>query len=108
MSKHYIKLDENNRIIKGFSSDFEQALQTDICINENGGRQFEMNGKINPSLIDKKGVFLYKYENGQVIKRTDEEIATEESSIIQPKSELEILRQTVDTIALQILDLMGV
>lgn len=80
MSKHYIRLNENNLIIKGFSDDFEQPLDTDICINENGGRHFAFvlsdgsEGEINPSLINEFGSYIYKFEDGIVMHLTDTEI----------------------------------
>ena len=74
MGKHYIRLDNENRIIKGFSDDFEQALETDICVNEGEGRHFELNGVINPPLTNLKGIYLYKYENDEIVQRTEEEI----------------------------------
>ena len=73
MSKHFIRLDTNNNIIKGFSTDFEQPIETDICINEDGERHFELNGEINPPLIDMQGRFNYKFSDGKVVKLTEEE-----------------------------------
>ncbi|MDF2510996.1 MAG: hypothetical protein K0S04_862 [Herbinix sp.] len=73
MSKHYIRLNENNSIIKGVSTDFENPLETDICINEEGGRHFELNGNINPSLTDMKGCHLYRYTGREVVETTEEE-----------------------------------
>ena len=76
-NKHYIRLDSNNHIIKGFSDAFEQPLETDICINEQGGRQFELNGEINPTLFDGYSCAKYKYvetENGfEILKTTLQE-----------------------------------
>lgn len=77
MSKHYIRIDEKNRIINGFSDDFEQQIDTDICIANDAGRQFEILGQVNPDIIDSNGILLYKYENNQVIERTTEEIAAD-------------------------------
>ena len=42
MAKHYIRLNEQNRIIKAISTDFEEPLETDICVNEDGGRHFSL------------------------------------------------------------------
>lgn len=74
MSNHYIRIDNSNRIIKGFSSEFEEPQQNDICINEDGGRHFEMLGRVNPQLTDPNLIYIYKYENGQMLERTQEEI----------------------------------
>lgn len=77
MSKHYIRLDENMNIIKGFSDAFESPLGKDICINENGQRHFEMFGEVNPSLINGNGIYIYKYIDNSFIAKTDAEIQTE-------------------------------
>jgi hypothetical protein len=77
MAKHYIRLDSNLSIIKGFSSELEEPDTTDICINEDGGRQFELNGEINPPLVNLGGCHLYKYHNGEVNETTEEERAAE-------------------------------
>lgn len=73
-NKHYIRLDENNNIIRGFSNVFEEPQEGDICINEQGGRHFELNGVINPRLINESGIFLFRYENGKVIAKTPDEL----------------------------------
>ncbi|MDF2985741.1 MAG: hypothetical protein K0R50_1251 [Eubacterium sp.] len=65
MAKHYIRLDLNNNIVKGFSDDFEEPSDTDICINEKGERHFEINGKINPVLFE-NGIYKFKWEDGHV------------------------------------------
>ena len=44
MAKHYIRQDDNGFVIKGFSDIFEQPLETDVCICEDGGRHFEYRG----------------------------------------------------------------
>ena len=76
-NKHYIRVDEHNRIIKGFSDAFEKPLETDICINENGGRQFEIDGDVNPSLTNFNMCHLYRYEDGKIRKSTEEELRAE-------------------------------
>ena len=72
--RHYIRLDLEGRIIKGFSDAFEQPIDGDICINEQGGRHFGMFGVINPPLTDMQGIYLYKYVDGVEAERTSEEI----------------------------------
>lgn len=73
MSKHYIRINENNHIIHGFSDVFEQPLETDICINEEGGRHFELSSKTNLPLLNEFGRALYKYINGEILETTEEE-----------------------------------
>jgi hypothetical protein len=60
MTKHYIRLDQNGTIIHRFSTDFEQPIQGDICVNENGERQY------NLDLYDKRGLFKWAW-NGQLV-----------------------------------------
>lgn len=91
MSKHYIKIDNNKRITKGFSTDFEEPQENDICINENGGRHFELLGQINPSLLNMQGVYLYKYENGEITKRTEEEIGNDINEIPKELSQTDLV-----------------
>ena len=62
MAKHYIVIDQQNRVLRGFSDDFEQPDESAICINEDGGRHFELNGVINPPMVDMFGVPLYKFD----------------------------------------------
>ncbi|MCG8401359.1 MAG: hypothetical protein MJA84_07150 [Firmicutes bacterium] len=98
---HYIKLDDQNRIVKGFSNAFEQPEITDICINEHGGRHFELNGQINPPLFNNQGIPLYKWDGTQVIERTQQEIQSDIDALPPaPKTELEILRETVDQLVI--------
>ena len=97
-------MDPYNRIIKGFSTDFEDPQESDICINEEGGRHFEMCGKINPNLVNEKGIYLYKYENGEVVPRTEEEINIDTAALpTPPKTELEIMKETLDIIVASML-----
>ena len=73
-NKHYIRTDAEGNIVYGFSDAFEQPLDGDICITEQGGRQFDLLGEINPSLRNDDGMYLYKYEGGVPVKKTPEEI----------------------------------
>lgn len=75
-NKHYIRIDEENRVIKGFSDAFEKPKEGDIVINEKGGRHFRLpfENRVNPPLKTDEGVPLYKYENGEAKERTQEEI----------------------------------
>lgn len=103
-NKHYITVDAENRIVDGFSDAFRQPTEKDVCINEKGGYQFRMTYRTtdikgetvyrkseeNPSLFDWNGMTpLYKYEDGEVVKRTEEEIEADKIIISLP-----ILRST--------------
>jgi len=72
--KHFIRTDAQNRVIKSFSTAFEQPLPSDILINTEGGRHFEIDDEVNPSLYNEKWIPLFKYEAGKIVKRTDQEI----------------------------------
>lgn len=86
-SKHYITVDDRGRITDGFSDAFRQPSEYDICINEKGRYQFRLgSGRVeNPSLRDRHGVPLYKYEAGEIIRRTMEEIAEDIAAIQKPE-----------------------
>ena len=74
MAKHYIITDEQGCILRGFSDDFEQPDASAICIREDGGRHFELNGVINPPMMDMNGVPIYKFDGKQVVARTQAEL----------------------------------
>lgn len=90
--KHYIRLDENSNIIHRFSTAFEQPLESDICINEDTGRHFELLGEVNPSLKDENRILRFKYDNVPVI-RTDEEKQPELDIINAEKLHNETLKE---------------
>jgi hypothetical protein len=73
-NKHYIGLDENDSIVKTFSDALEAPTETDICINEQGGRQFELNGEFNPPIRNIKGQPIYKWDGSKAIKWTEAEL----------------------------------
>lgn len=80
-NKHFIRLNTNNYIIKGFSDAFEPPLDNDICVNQEGGRHFELLGNVNPPLIDLNGCHLYKYVDGVVTETREEERKAELASL---------------------------
>lgn len=88
MSKHYIRIDKENKIIYGFSSDFEKPLPTDICINENGGRQFELLGEVNPNLLNEDGCHRFRY---------DSITTSHEVEIVEDASDEVVVTEDVDT-----------
>lgn len=104
-NKHYIRIDEHNRIIKGFSDAFEKPLETDICINEYGGRHFELGGCINPNLVNEYWCHLYIYEDGKVREATREELEEEQASFAVPEhtpTDIEVLQeQMLDAMEMQ-------
>ena len=77
MAKHYITVDEENRIIDGFSDFYRQPKEGDILLRSDGGQEFELFGK-DPNrqlwlLTQGVKVFFYAYENGQPRYRSEEE-----------------------------------
>ncbi len=86
-NKHYISVDDAGRITDGFSDAFRTPSDTNICINEQGGYQFRLfpGGEENPALYDGMHMIpLYKYENGKVVERTDEEIDADIAALPEP------------------------
>ena len=78
-NKHYIRIDEENRIIHGFSDAFGQPQDGDICINDKGGYQFRLViadglSEENPPLRDDYGVLLYRWDGEYAVRRSDEEL----------------------------------
>ena len=89
-SKHYITVDERKHIMDGFSDVFRQPKETDICINEDGARHFRLflDGEDNPALFEFEHMIpLYKYENGEVVKRTEEEIEADIAALPVPEEQ---------------------
>ena len=82
MAKHYIMTDEADRVLRGFSDDFEQPTDGAICICEDGGRHFELNGSINPPMTDYSGAPLYSFDGKKVVARTQEELDADKPVIV--------------------------
>lgn len=100
-NKHYITVDGQNRIIDGWSDGPQRDKDTSgaICINERGGYQFRLfpGGEENPPLRTMDGIPLYKYVDGAVQERSEEEIEADRALIPPPPpSEMEKLRADVD------------
>ena len=103
-NKHFISVDERNRIVNGFSDAFRQPSENDICINEQGGYQFRLiYAEFNPNLeimaVHKQSeenpplfefnhmIPLYRWDAAvkQVVKRTEEEIEADIAAIPEPE-----------------------
>lgn len=97
-NKHYVRVDAEERIIKGFSDAFEQPQEGDVCIEEQGGYQFRLlaGGEENPTLCDDAGVALYKMEEGQVKQRTQEEIDADAPPEVQEHATVEQRLDEID------------
>lgn len=87
-NRHYIKLDDQNRITDGWSDGPHPRRDTAgrICIDEKGGYQFRItpNGEENPELIEGHGIPLYSWDGYRVVKRTAEEVAEDIAALPVP------------------------
>lgn len=107
-NKHYVIIDERNRITDAWSDGPHREMDTAgaICINERGGYQLRLivdgvETEENPALWTIHGVPLYKYDEGEVKRRTSQEIKADISAIPPaPPSEMEQLRADVDYVML--------
>lgn len=84
-NKHYIRVNENWDIICGFSDAFERPNYEDICVNEKGGRQFQLLGEINPRLKNENGVWNYRFADGSAVKKTRLELHNENETLLFPR-----------------------
>ena len=89
-NKHYIKVDSSDRVVDGWSDGpFCDKDPTDaICINDKGSYQFRLfpGGEANPSLFEWEYMIpIYKYKDGQIEKRTEEEIAADIAALPEPE-----------------------
>lgn len=100
-NKHYITVDEQGRIVDGFSDAFRKPGETDICINEHGGYQFRLfpDGVENPVLLTLlNGIPIYKYKNGRIMIRSEAEIDADIAELPDPEktpSQLDMLEAQV-------------
>lgn len=87
-NKHYITEDDQSRILDGWSDGPHPEKDTTdaTCINKQGGYQFRLSpeGEENPALWTMDGIPLYKYVDGQVVARTEKEIAADRAAIPEP------------------------
>ena len=101
---HYIGTDGQGRITSGWSDGPHPDRDTTnaICINERGGYQFRLRpgGEENPALYTMDGIPLYKWDGGQAVPRTKDEINADREAIpAPPPSPQEQLRADVDFLA---------
>lgn len=90
MYKHYIKVDGNNNVISSFSDAFKEPDQDSILIIESTERHYNLdlfayiNGGIN--------VYKYKYDKGNVVEKTFQEINNELNSIENKEIKIKRIR----------------
>lgn len=106
-NKYLIRQNEKGRIIKAFSSAFEEVKKEDIAIGEGFGSQFraskevlseDLQGFANIEnglpLLDENGIYILKYENGAISKILDEELAEEIENLPKAeKSKIQVLEE---------------
>ncbi len=104
--KYFIRV-ENNKIIKAFSNVFENPKENDILIGEGDGSQFRATSEVlseelqylskienGLSLINDKGLYSLKYENGLICKVSEEELQEELNNLPKPHhTEVEVLKE---------------
>lgn len=100
-NKHYIKIDERNRVVDCWSDGPHREKDTtdSICINDKGGYQFRLypGGEENPNMYTIQGIPLYKWDGSKIIERDQSEIDADIAAIpAPPPSSMEILRSDVD------------
>ena len=95
-NKHYERL-ENGFVIKAFSDAFEIPLETDICVNEDGGRHY------NPTIFREDGLPLYKYVDGVRIETSDADFVEE----LAPKPIVPTIEERVTVVETEVDILFG-
>ena len=73
-NKIYARLNENNVVIKLFSSVFEKQIEGDKLVEE-GNEEYHAHVHLKYQLVDMNGDYNYKFEDGKMIELTDEEKA---------------------------------
>lgn len=84
MSKVYIKIDDNNRVVRvegGYTTPAD--LTGWIEIDEGTGDKYNLcqSHYLEKGLMTEDGIYQYKYENGEVVERTQEEIEADRQAI---------------------------
>lgn len=104
--KYYIRLNENNRIIKAFSSAFEESLKTDIEIGQGFGSQFRANSEVlndelqihagvenGLPLYNEKHQYQLEFVDGVIYKISDEVLESEYVEPIRAPTKMEIIQK---------------
>lgn len=100
-NKHYITVDEQNRITSGWSDGPHRDRDTTdaICINEQAGYQFRLvlGGEENPALHTIDGIPMYKWDGVKAVRRSEAEIAADRAVLPEPlPTEQEQIRADID------------
>ena len=93
-NNHFIRIDERNRIVHGFSDAFEEPGESDVMINGEGGRHFRLilDGELseeNPAgmIRNEQDVPLLKWDakNKKIARRAEKEIQADIDAIPPPE-----------------------
>ena len=99
----YIEVDEQNRITKIFSSVFEEPKETSILLDKGHGDRF-----VHAHLYFEKPIFdqsyNYKYEDGEVIERTEEEKQGDITPYEPQPTELEVAQAKIKELEQELLN----
>lgn len=71
-NKIYARKNDNNIVIKLFSSVFEENLDTDLLIEE-GNEEYHAHVHLKYQLTDEDGRYNYKISGDKLVKLTEEE-----------------------------------
>ena len=86
-NRHYIAVDEQGRIVDGWSDGPHPGRDTSgaICIDGEGGYQFRLlpGGEENPPLSAEDGVPLYRWDGETAVPRTMEEIEADRAPSLE-------------------------
>jgi len=98
----YVQVDSNNVVIDINSSIFIQDVTDYIKTYEGNGDKYAhaQGSYLEKGLMDSNGKYNYKLVEGKVIELTDEEKATLFQTQAIPKTDLELLKETIDALVL--------
>lgn len=97
--RHYVRADEQGRVIHGFSEAFEQPQEGDILLTDQGIRQFQ------EILKNGQGIPLYKVVAGQMVAREKAEIDADIAALPAPSPTVEERLAAAESV---IISLLGV
>ena len=87
--KHYIRLDDQGRVIKVWSDGPRPDEDTAgaICINNRGGYQFRLapDGEENPPIMEGR-IPLYQWDGQRVVRRSDEEVEADRQRFLAERT----------------------
>lgn len=106
-NKYYISINEENRIVKTFSSAFGNPIDSDIEVGEGVGSQFRVSGELlseelkffadienGLQILDENGLYCLKYENGLIHKVDENELQEELNNLPkQQPTKIEMLEE---------------